>query len=72
MSKGLGVSQECKEAAEKYRPGGGRGRVNLPLVGLFEVLEVWCWFKASTRLEARGLGGFSFEINLKAKEISGD
>jgi len=22
-------------------------------VGLFEVLEVWCWFKASTRLEAQ-------------------
>ena len=28
-----------------------------------EVLEVWrvcCWFKASTRLEAQGLGGFYF------------
>ena len=39
--------------------GGGRGRETLPLVGLFEVLEVWrVCFKASTRLEARGLGGF--------------
>ena len=41
VSKGPGGAQECKEVAEKYRPGGGRGRVNLPLVGLFEVLEVW-------------------------------
>ena len=30
VSKGAGGAQECKEAAEKYRPGGGRGRVNLP------------------------------------------
>ena len=41
VSKGPGAAQECKEGAEKYRPGGGRGRVNLPLVGLFEVLEGW-------------------------------
>ena len=40
-------------------------------MGLFEVLEVWrvwCWFKASTRLEAQGLGGFykavQFEFTL--------
>ena len=58
VAKGAGASQECKEAAEKYHPGGGRGRVNLPLVGLFEVLEVWRISDASTRLEARGLGGF--------------
>ena len=35
------ASQRCQQTAEKYRLGGGRGRVNLPLVGLFEVLEVW-------------------------------
>ena len=40
--------------------GVGEGKPS-PLVGLFELMEVWrvsCWFKASTRLEARGLGGF--------------
>ena len=47
--------------------GGGRGRVNPPprsLVWRFwEVWKVCCWVRASTRLEAQGLGGF-FYFNL--------
>ena len=36
------VSQECKQLAEKYRLGGGRGRVNPPPEEIvLEVLEVW-------------------------------
>ena len=61
-SRGPGVPQECQKPSEKYRLGGGRVRVNPPprrLVWRFwEVWRVWCWFEASTRLEARGLGGF--------------
>ena len=49
--------------SEPDRLGGGRGRVNPPprrLVWRFwEVWRVGCWVRASTRLEARGLGGFS-------------
>ena len=41
-SKEPGVSQECKESAEKYRLGGGRGRVNPPPRRLvWRFLEVW-------------------------------
>ena len=54
--------QENEQPAGKCRLGGGRGRVNPPprrLVWRFwEVWRVWCWFEASTRLEAQGLGGF--------------
>ena len=61
-SKEPRVSQECKESAEKYRLGGGRGRVNPPprrLVWRFwEVWRVCCLVQTSTCLEARGLGGF--------------
>ena len=55
-------SREEFQPASPDRPGGGRGRVNPPprrLVWRFwEVWRVWCWFEASTRLEAQGLGGF--------------
>ena len=53
--------RESLQLSEPDRLGGGRGRVTLPLVGLFEgfrVWRVWCWLKASTRLESRGPGGF--------------
>ena len=56
--KGAQRRTENELLAESWPLGGGRGRVNLPLVGLFEVLEVCCLVGASTRLEARGLGGF--------------
>ena len=50
------------QASEPDRLGGGRGRVNPPprrLVWRFwEVWRVWNLVSASTRLEARGLGGF--------------
>ena len=50
------------QRSEPDRLGGGRGRVNLPprrLVWRFcEVWVVCCLVGASTRLEARGLGGF--------------
>ena len=46
---------------------GGRGMANPPpwsLVWRFwEVWRVWCWFEASTRLEARGLGGLGGTIH---------
>ena len=58
VPKGPGAFTENELLAESWPLGGGRGRVNLPLVGLFEVLEVWSLSDASTRLEARGLGGF--------------
>ena len=54
--------QPNEQGSEPDRLGGGRGRVNPPprrLVWRFwEVWRVWCWFGGSTRLEARGLGGF--------------
>ena len=53
---------ENEQLSGPDRLGGGRGRVNPPprrLVWRFwEVWRVGCWFAASTRLEARGLGGF--------------
>ena len=47
-------------AIERAGPlGGGRGKETLPLGACLEVFRVWkAWFKASTRLEARDLGGF--------------
>ena len=67
-SKERGGIQEYEVHSEPGRLEGGRGRVNPFLVGLFwrfwrfwkfwRFLEVWrVWFIASTRLEARGLGG---------------
>ena len=41
MSKEPGAFTENELLAETWTLGGGRGRVNLPLVGLFEVLEGW-------------------------------
>ena len=40
-SKGARARQPNEQRSEPDRLGGGRGRVNLPLVGLFEVLEGW-------------------------------
>ena len=61
-SRGHETAKESLQASEPTRLGGGRGRVNPPprrLVWRFlEVWRVWCWFEASTRLEAQGLGGF--------------
>ena len=54
-------SKEEFQLSSPDRPGGGRGRVNPPprrLVWRFwEVWRVWSLVTASTRLEARGLGG---------------
>ena len=59
--------QENERTAEKWRLGGGRGRVKPPpcgLVGGFGRFGGF-WFKASTRPEARGLGGFNLtEYNI--------
>ena len=55
------VFYENEQPDEKWRLGGGRERVNPPPGACLEVWEDWrvcCWFGASTRLEARGLGGF--------------
>ena len=56
-----GYSTEEFQSDEPDRLGGGRGRVNPPprrLVWRFwEVWRVCCVVSASTRLEARGLGG---------------
>ena len=56
------VFLENEQNAEKCRLGGGRGRGNPPprrLVWRFwEVWRVWKLRTASTRQEARGLGGF--------------
>ena len=61
-SKGAGVRQPNEQVSGPDRLGGGRGRVNPPprrLVWRFwEVWRVCCLVGASTRLEARGLGGF--------------
>ena len=51
--------------------GGGRGRETLPLVGLFRGFRVWRVWKlriASTRHEARGLGGL---MKINEKQSSG-
>ena len=40
VSEGPGGETENELLAESWPLGGGRGRLNLPLVGLFEVLEV--------------------------------
>ncbi len=57
------TARESLQPSEPDRLGGGRGRVNLPprrlVLEVWEVWRVWCWLKASTGLEARGLGGFS-------------
>ena len=56
-----GDAKESLQASEPDRPGGGKGRVNRPsrrlVLEVLEVWRVWCWFKASTCLEASGLGG---------------
>ena len=52
-SKGARVCQPNEQASEPDRLVGGRGRVNLPVVGLFEVLEVWMLCRAYMY----GLGG---------------
>ena len=61
-SRGAGRNQANERPSEKWRLGWGRGRVNPPpcwLVWDFGRFGgFWNWFKASTRLEAPGLGGF--------------
>ena len=61
-SRGPRGRQDREKSSEPRGLGGGRGRVNPPprrLVWRFwEVWRVGCWFAASTRLEARSLGGF--------------
>ena len=53
--------QENEQTGERRRLGGGRGRVNPPPRRLdwrsWRFGGFGNWFKASTRLEARGLGG---------------
>ena len=60
-SRGPRVRQDCEQLSEPRGLGGGRGRVNPPprrLVWRFwEVWRVWNLVSASTRLEARSLGG---------------
>ena len=56
IPRGAWGRQPGFRGSEPDRLGGGRARVNRPPRRL--VWRVWCWFKASTRLEARGLGGF--------------
>ena len=59
MSKKPTVFSENEQLAEKWRLGGGRGRVSPPPGAWFGGLGGFgTWFKAFTCLEARGLAGF--------------
>ena len=57
-------NSENEQRSEPDRLGWGRGRVNPPprrvVWRFWEVWRVCCWVRASTHLEARGLGGLDF------------